>query len=92
MDLARAGRVHEAVKMMLKECDGQPFDVRLRFGMLIPTLRGHKLTPASFKDGTAGTVGQCENCSQVVKVMAEGTTVEGRAVESDCPSAEWMRY
>lgn len=92
MDQARADRVQQAVKMMLQECDGQPYDVRLRFGMLISTLRGHKLTPESFKNQPNGTVGRCEVCEQVVKVMIDGTSVEGRAAENDCPAAEWLRY
>jgi hypothetical protein len=90
-DAQRASRIAEATKMMLKECDGQSFEVRRRFGMLLPILRGHKMTIAGLVERPEGTIGQCEICGQVVKVPREGTSVVGNAVENDCTAAEWRQ-
>lgn len=75
--------------MMHSECEGLDFDARHRFAVLIPTLRGHKIVVANMTEQPWGFIGQCEHCEQVVKVRRDGTNVEGRAVENDCPSAEW---
>jgi hypothetical protein len=90
-DLARASRVADAVAMMTSEFKGQPYAVRLRFGMMIPILRGHKVTAEGMKESAAGSFNQCEVCGQVVKVPREGDGIEGRATENDCPAAEWRR-
>ncbi len=90
-DPVRANRIATATRELLKECEGQPYDVRFRFAVLIPTLRGHKVLLVNFKHDPWGSTGACENCGQAVKVTHEGTSVEGRAVENDCPAAEWRR-
>jgi hypothetical protein len=91
MDLERAERVAEAAKMMLDECQGEPFEVRKRFAMLVPVIRGHKFTPESFSETPTGAVGRCNVCEQLVKVMYDGKGISGLAIENDCPAAEWRR-
>jgi hypothetical protein len=90
-DDERASRIAQATKMMLQECEGQSFEVRRRFGMLLPILRGHKMTIAGLIEKPEGTTGHCEICGQVVKVPREGTSVVGNAVENDCTAAEWRQ-
>jgi hypothetical protein len=90
-DPKAAARAEIAVKMMLAECEGQPYDVRRRFLVVIPVLRGHKMSAAGIRDVDYGTIGQCDICEQVVKVRVDGTSVEGRAVENDCPAAVWRQ-
>lgn len=90
-DEERAARIATAAKMMLQECDGEPYEVRKRFGLMVPILRGHKMTMAGLKEDETGTFNQCEVCEQVVRVLVDGTTLEGRAIENDCTAAEWRR-
>jgi len=91
MDQERAERVATAAQMALEECQGEPFEVRKRFAMLIPVIRGHKFSAESFRDTPAGATGQCDVCGQTVKVPLGGVTIIGNAVANDCPSAEWRR-
>jgi hypothetical protein len=90
-DSTQATRIETATKMMLAECEGESYEIRRRFGILIPTLRGHKIAVTNLVDQPTGSVGQCEICGQVVKVPREGKSIEGRAVENDCPAAVWKR-
>lgn len=90
-DVARAERVAHAVKMMQSEAEGTDFEVRHRFAVMIPTLRGHKIILANMAVTSDLITGSCETCGQSVKVKREGTNVEGRAIENDCPAAEWRR-
>jgi len=90
-DSKREAHVAKAVQTMVAECEGSDFDVRTKFAVLLPTLRGHKVLFANMTEQPWGIQGQCEVCGQVVKVRRGGTNVEGRAVENDCPAAEWKR-
>jgi len=90
-DLERASRIETATKMMLGECKGESYEIRRRFAILIPTLRGHTIKVADLEEHPFGTMGACEVCGQVVKVLREGTGIEGRAIENDCTAAEWRR-
>ncbi len=77
--------------MLLADCEGKPYEFRRRYAMLIPILRGHKMSMETMREMPTGAVGQCEVCDQIVKADRDGSTVTGRAVENDCPAAEWKR-
>ncbi len=77
--------------MMLTECEGEDFEVRRRFAVMILILRGHKITPTDLNEQPYGLVGQCQICDQIVRVARAGTGIQGRAVENDCPAAEWRQ-
>jgi hypothetical protein len=87
----RAALVDTAVKLILGKTDGQPYEVRKRATLIIGAARGHKFKLDDAKEDDRGFSVPCANCGQIVKALVDGTGVEGRAVENDCPTAAWRR-
>lgn len=87
----RAALVDTAVKLVLGKTDGQPYEVRKRATLIIGAARGHKFALEDAREDVVGFIVPCSNCGQIVKALKDGTGVEGRAVENDCPTASWRR-
>lgn len=90
-DPARANIIHSAVAMMAAEAEGKPFEIRKRFVVLLPTIRGHKYTKESLRETPEFIESTCDICGQLAKATVAGTNVTGRAVDTDCPAADWLR-
>ena len=79
------------IQLVLGKTEGQPYEIRKQATLIVGAVRGHKFKLEDAQDKPTEFLVPCSNCGQVVKTRLEGTNVEGRAIENDCPAATWKR-